>query len=271
MPGSAALELVEEPHRPAGAVGAHVVCADLAEPRVVHVQRLLVRREGEPVGIDRVADRRAQVAGGRAFRPDPEHALEVEVLLEVVGLHPRVVQRARRIREPDRAVRLDYDVVRAVDPLAAEFRGERLDAAVRLDAPHRARCPAGDEEPALAVERQAVRVRRGPLEHFGAAAARAPPDRVADDVDPPEAAVAPVPHRPFAEAHAVVQALELRVAWNEACEPGRGAIDVNHLRRETRRRRRTVFPSGCAMRAARRAAPRCRRPSGALRRGRAPA
>ena len=82
------------------------------------------------------------------------HGVEIEFL---AGILLAQAEGAVRIGEVDRAVALDHDVVGAAEALALVAVGQHGALAVLLDAHERAARKGGDDQPALAVERQAVR------------------------------------------------------------------------------------------------------------------
>ena len=135
------------------AVGHQVEGADVAAARIVDVEHLLVRREGEAVGHDKVADQqrhRAEI--GR----DAIHAGEGQVpLLGRGGAGPRV-------GEVDAAVGLDHDVIGPVELPPLKAVGDHRDAAVEF----LPRDPPGvvlaGDQPALKVAGQPV----GPVGRF---------------------------------------------------------------------------------------------------------
>ena len=82
-------------------VEGHDVVAALDHPRIGHVERPLVEREREPVGVDEGVGRDGQLAG-RAVQPEDEAATQLGVGLVAL---PVVEDPVGRVGEPDRAVR----------------------------------------------------------------------------------------------------------------------------------------------------------------------
>src|SRR5262249_9490506 len=93
--------------------------------------------------------------------------------------------------------------------------------------PDRALRPARNEEPAFAIERHAIGMARRMDQRLGADAGRPFVDRVADNVGPQKALLAPVPHRTLAEIEAVRDLVEPQVWTRDALESRRGKIDVH--------------------------------------------
>src|SRR4051812_9737507 len=155
-------------HDPPGAeraVVADVEGADVRPLRVVDVEDALVGGEAQPVGLAEVVVEQLRLA---AAGREPVEALEGEVLL-ALDAEPGHAP-VRRVREVDRAVAFDDDVVGAVELLALEVRRQHLAARPRPVGVHphdRARDVLADDEPAVEVERHAVALvgRAGDLAH----------------------------------------------------------------------------------------------------------
>src|SRR5262252_1707645 len=166
----------------------------------------LVRREAQPVRPD-VADHHGGAAGLRIEPVDVGRQLLLRhVALVVAG------DAWRRIREPDRAVGFDYDVVRGIERLPVELVYQHRDGAVIFGTRHAPGVVLAGDEAALAVARVAVGVVRRLAVHGGAARLLIPPqDAIVRNVAPQQAARVAEPHRPFAPAGAGVEALDAGV------------------------------------------------------------
>src|SRR5262249_7961564 len=144
--------------------------------------------------------------------------------------------------EPDRAVGADDDVVRAVQLLALEVRGQDGDGAVRLPASDAARlCLADEQAPALVAGQPVCHLARAaPLAHAAGVVVGA--DHVAGDVAEQEVAASRLrPDRPLGEVEAAREALQLRVRIDELHEPL-----VADLDRHTRRKFGRTTSSTCS-------------------------
>src|SRR5262249_16731291 len=135
-----------------GAVFDDVVDSDqarnIAEVDDIHFP--LVRREAQPVRPD-VADHHGGAAGLRIEPVDVGRPLLLRhVALVVAG------DAWRRIREPDRAVGFDYDVVRGIERLPVELVYQHRDGAVIFGTRHAPGVVLAGDEAALAVARVAV-------------------------------------------------------------------------------------------------------------------
>src|SRR5262249_11221810 len=82
-------------------------------------------------------------------------------------------------------------------------------------------------QPALAVEGHAVGMVGGMDQHLLADARRPLPDGVADDIDPQESLVAPIPYRTFAEIEPVGDGVERRIGAGDPLEAGCREVDVH--------------------------------------------
>ena len=110
------------------AVGRDVENADQPPRRIVDVEKLLVGREAEAVRlIEKIVvdqELRRPAGGGHAI-----DALKAKLMRPFDAVMRRAA--IDGIGEIDRAVRADADVVRAVELLALEMRGENLAPSVR--------------------------------------------------------------------------------------------------------------------------------------------
>jgi len=88
------------------------VVRPIGEASVDDVELLLVRREGNAIGLDEVVDNNLDVTG---FRVD---AVDVVLFLLGLGLDALIVaaDAVDRIGEPDRAIRSYNRIVRRVQP-----------------------------------------------------------------------------------------------------------------------------------------------------------
>ena len=121
--------------------------ADVAAPRVIDIEDFFFRREGEPVGQDKIVDQQAQrpEIGGDAIDPG-----KGEVPLVGRG-RPRP-----RVGEIDAAVGFDDDVVGSVERVALKAVGNDGDASVMLQAGDSPAIVFAGDEAALEVTRQPV-------------------------------------------------------------------------------------------------------------------
>ncbi len=118
----------------------------MAAARVVDIEQPLVGRERDPVRLDECL---GQEALGAEIGSDAVDAgiLQIPLLGHDAGT---------RIGEIDRAIRLDHDVVRPIEPPALEAVGNHGEAAVELAARDAAGVVLAGHEPALQVAREAV-------------------------------------------------------------------------------------------------------------------
>ena len=128
-----------------------------------------------------------------------------------------------------RAVRSHDDVVWAVELLALVAGRDGDQRAVVLDAPDRALRPARDDQAALPIEGHPIGVARWMNERLPADARRPLVDRVADDVGPEKAMLAPVPDRTLTEIEPVRDLVERRIGAGDPFEPGRSQVYVHGL------------------------------------------
>ncbi len=205
------------------AVRVDIEGADEPEPRVVDIKDRFVRAEAQAIGIDGVLHDEPHLA----LRGEAEHGLYVEVPLQVLSDHAGDHQPARGIGPIDSAVGTHDDIVRAVEFLALIARRDGDERAVLLHPPDRPRRPARNVKSPLPIERHAVGMIRRMDQDAFAHARRPPPDRVADDIDPQQALVAPIPDRAFAKGEAVRDRIELRVGADNPFEPRCREVDVH--------------------------------------------
>ena len=138
-----------------------------------------------------------------------------------VGLVALVVgeDAVRRIGEPDRAIRPDDDVVRAVQALAVIAVGDDRDAAVVLGADHAPAAVLAADEPSLAIDGVAVGVAGRLAEDADRAAALVEPHHaVVGNVGEDEIAPAGEVCRPLGPASAGPQPLDVRRAVEAVAE-----------------------------------------------------
>src|SRR5215207_9211748 len=139
------------------------------------VQKLLVEREGKPVGTVAI------VVDNRHFAALAVDAEDV-ILAELAFAFPTLIIRqdaVGRIGEPDRAIRFDHDIVRAVEPFALKTVGQHCDAAIVL----------GGDKAAVTIDRIAIGVIGGVAEDRDMAVALVPAQQsVIRNVRPDQAA-----------------------------------------------------------------------------------
>src|SRR4029453_9797101 len=124
-----------------------------------------------------------------------------------------------RIGEPDAAVGLDDDVVRAVEALAVEFVRERDDGAVDLRARDAPVAVLAGDEAALTVDGVAVGIPRGLAEDGNRAVAGVEPQHpIVGDVGPDEILAGREIGRPFGPAAAGVELGDFGVSHEQAPE-----------------------------------------------------
>jgi hypothetical protein len=200
------------------------------------VECALVRRERDAVRRpDRIRDQRHDTV-----RRHPVHALERDLARGVV-----VAQRQAegRVGEVDLAVRRDGEIVRAVEAPARVALGHGREAPVALAPRHAPLAVLAEDEPALAVEGEAVRAGLAPREREIARvaapgederhsrAARPAVDGVARNVGEEEGAARCVPERALRPAEPVGDPLDARARREEGVEAGVEALDARRRRR----------------------------------------
>src|SRR6266446_669042 len=167
----------------------------IAEVDDIHLP--LVRREAQPVGPD-IAGHHGGAAG---LRIETVHVGRQFLLGHVAFIVARDARGG--IREPDRAVGFDHDVVRGIERLAVELIDQHRDGAVIFGARHAPGVVLAGDEAALAIARVAVGIVRRLAEHGGAAALLIPAqDAVVGNVAPQQAARVAEPYRTFTPARA---------------------------------------------------------------------
>src|SRR5215207_7530548 len=148
------------------------------------VQKLLVEREGKPVGTVAI------VVDNRHFAALAVDAEDV-ILAELAFAFPTLIIRqdaVGRIGEPDRAIRFDHDIVRAVEPFALKTVGQHCDAAIVLGTGDAAAVLGGDKA-AVTIDRIAIGVIGGVAEDRDMAVALVPAQQsVIRNVRPDQAA-----------------------------------------------------------------------------------
>src|SRR5262249_9694562 len=132
-----------------------IVSSDEAIATAVGIENLLVRREGDAIGVRDVVD-----DPGHLAILDHIDAVEVELLSGIVLAQP---EPSIAIGEIDRSILLDYDIVSPTEPFALEFVGQHGALAIGLDAVDRTPSPGRDHEPPLPVEGQPVAPDHGEL------------------------------------------------------------------------------------------------------------
>src|SRR5262249_18312059 len=150
--------------------------------------------------------------GVAAAGRNPEDALPAEhaLALEAEDRHAAVPG----VGEPDRAVPLDADVVRAVQLLSLVMRGEHLAAtacAVRVDADERARRMLADDQAAVRIQGHPVALVARTGNDFDAALPVPPPAGVGRHVREEQELPFGVPDRPLREGEAAAELLDLDV------------------------------------------------------------
>ena len=184
---------------------------------VVDVEQRLVGREAEAVRLLVLVlfdDELRVAAAGR----DPEDALPAEVALALDAEHGHAP--VPRVGEPDRAVRLDDHVVRAVQLLALVVRREHLAVrvlAVGIHTHERARRVLADEQPAVGVEGHTVALVARTGNNLDAVRVPAPA-RVARHVREEQELALRVPDRPLGEGEAAAELLHLDVLVDKLSE-----------------------------------------------------
>ena len=111
-------------------IGIHVIAPDAAVGRALpfdDVELLLVRRECETVGVDKIRDR----GGELAVRGKVKY-VRIRLLWLLLVAFPIAQDAEQRIGKPDALVGFDYNVVRRIQPFALEPVGEDRDLAVLL-------------------------------------------------------------------------------------------------------------------------------------------
>ena len=216
--------LGKEPPVRERAVGSHVVHPDEGPGGVVDVELALVGREAQPVGLVELAlvDGEMQLA----VRRHPEHPLPSKLAraLDAVVRHPP----EPRVGEPDGAVGAHADVVRAVELLALEVRGEDLAAAVRRKAHEARRRVLADDEVQVRVVGHAVALVRGAHDLAHPARLVPPPAHVAGHVGEQQVVLGGVPERPLGEDEARADLPDRCVGIDEGGELA-AAYVVGHL------------------------------------------
>ena len=198
-----------------GAVGLHVVGADVTAPRVGHIEHALVGRECEAVGPHHVVD-------------DERHRAEIRRhAVDARKRHVPLIGRggAAGIGEVDRAVGFHDHVVGAEQTLALKAVGDHRDAAVGLVPRHAPGQVLGGNQPALQVARHAVGL-VGLLHRDGHPLARGvfDPSRGMDVVEEQVAPLGP-PERAFGGADVAA------VAGGQLADGLAGSDDAVQLRR----------------------------------------
>src|SRR5258708_13795836 len=177
-----------------GAIVDDVVDADQARhiAEVDDILLALARGEAKPVGPD-VADAHGGAAGLRIETVHVGRQLLLGHVALIVGGDAR-----GRVREPDRTVGFDHDVVRRIERLAVEFVDQHRDGAVIFGARHPPGVVLAGDEAALAVAGVAVGIVRRLAEHGGAAALLIPSqDAGVGNVAPQPAPRVPKPYPTF--------------------------------------------------------------------------
>src|SRR5215813_7016613 len=169
--------------------------------RIVYIQDRLVGGEGEAVRQGEVLHQ--PVEG--PVRGDAVYAI-ARLLFSWDGLGPPIrgprhtwgarLDGVGRVGEVYRAVRLHHDVVGAVEPLAFEPLSQNRAGAVVRDAGHATAAVLRRQNPALAVQGQAIGVPRGVGRQLRALRQAAPAhDTLVGNIA--EEQGGPTPHRPF--------------------------------------------------------------------------
>ncbi len=185
----------EDPPPHHGAAGVELERVDVLGPaRVGDVERALVRREGQPVGILAIGHHR-----GRAVRRDA-----IDPGIGKLALREGHAQAG--IGEVDAPVGAADDVVRAVEALALPAVHQDLAAAIARPARHPTVAALADDQPPLQVKRRAVALAGVVAYQLGRLAGRQPVQRALADVDESVEALR-VPQRPLGEAEAGGEAL----------------------------------------------------------------
>ena len=228
---------------PVDDVERHDVVAALDHPRIRHVERPLVEREREPVGVDEGVGRDRQLAG-RAVQPEHEAATQLGVGLVAL---PVVEDPVRRIGEPDRSVRGDDDVVRRVEPPALVPVDDGRAAAIGLVARDASQAVLAGEDAPVVVERVAVGEIGRAVEVGDAVGGRPAMDDVAPHVAPDQGVLARHVDGPLGPQTAARVPDEFGVGRDEALEARIAHDPLDRTRRhghdaESRRRDRGAHP-----------------------------
>ena len=206
--------LREEPRVGERAAGGDVEDPDDRPGGVVHIELALVGREAEPVRLVELALVDGEVE--LAVRRHAEDALPAELArtFDAVVRHPP----EPRIGEVDGAVGAHAHVVRAVELLALEVRGQDLALSPRAQA-HQARGGVlADDEVQLRVVGHAVALVGGAHHLAHASRLVPPPAHVARHVGEQQVVLGRVPDRSFGELEARADLPHRRVGVDEGGE-----------------------------------------------------
>ncbi len=181
------------------------------------IENLLVGREREAVRLDPVADDQGHRPAVRIDAIDVRRAdlgfglVALVVAVDAVG----------RIGEPDRAIRLDHQVVRRVQLLALEAVGQHGDRAVMLGARHTASAMLAGDEPAFVIGGVAIGVvaRLAKYRHRAVGLVE-PHQPVVRNVRPDKIAAGRKVRRPLGPAHAGMELVQQPMA-DDKCAKSR--------------------------------------------------
>ncbi len=191
--------------------------ADMGAAGLDDVEAPLVGREGEPVRLDEVVRDEGDRAGKRIGAVD---VLPAD-LGGAAAAELRVVGAVGGVGEPDGAVRLHHDVVRAVEAPAVIAVGDDGDRAVGLGPRHPPAAALAGDEAALAVDGVAVGEAARRAEDADLSRAVVVAEKtVAGDVAEDERAVGGKPGRPLAEIGAGPERDEGRLRPDQGQEGG---------------------------------------------------
>ena len=206
------------------AVGFDVEDADQRLHGVVDVKQALVGREAEAVRLveQMAVDHELRRAAARRHAID---ALEAELArpLDAVDRHAAIPG----IAEIDRAVRMHADVVRAVELLVLEMRGDHLAPAVGALADQGRGGVLADDQVELGVVGHAVAFVRRTLDLDDAALGVPAPPHVARHVREQQIVMDRMPDRPLGEVEAGADLADRRVGVDQGFE-FRAQRDMRH-------------------------------------------
>ncbi|CAM2160147.1 hypothetical protein PT2222_70130 [Paraburkholderia tropica] len=197
---------------------AHVECANMARTvldmrraRVGDIERRFVGRERETVRLDEV------VGDAARFRRAAHERIHVAAADLALGAKAFVVAENAvvGIGEPDRALRIDHEIVRRIQALAVVMRGQHGYAAVVFGARNTAPSVFAAHEPPFAVARVAVAEIRVRAEHAHAHAGRPAHHAVVRNVAPDEHIARGKIHRPFGPQAVARDLLQQRVRLDQ--------------------------------------------------------